>query len=397
MRRTNSRKSCQRSAISYQPRVASLGSRPAFDVPNSRLATRSLGLLLIFLSAGLAFAAAAERNDLTPRVGAMEIFGERAVPQKKIREVLGLSEGSPLPPSRGNLEDKLSAIHGVVAARLEVVCCDRGKTILYVGILEHNAPHIEFHPSPTGDQALPEDLQTLYRDFLDLAKEAARQGSTEEDLTNGYSLMAFPDARSCQRLLQEQVEKYVNELHEVVRKSGDDEQRAAAAYLLQYVPRESVRAGQHMVDDLQYALQDPSETVRASAMRALKAVRVGAKLHPEQSLTVLPTWYVELLNSVVWSDRRGASLELVELTESRDPGTLAEIRERAIDAVAEMARWQDLEHALPPFILAGRLAGLSEADIQAAWIAGNREAVIKKAIEGDKKPSLPARLMQKVK
>ena len=230
-----------------------------------------------------------------------------------------------------------------------------------------------------------------------MAKQAARQGSTGEDLTNGYSLMAFPDARSCQKLLHEQVEKYTTELHDVVRKSSDDDQRAAAAYLLQYAPRESVRAGQQMVDDLQYALQDPSDVVRANAMRALKAVRVGAKLHPEQSLTVLPTWYVELLNSVVWSDRRGASLELVELTDSRDPAMLAEIRERAIDSVVEMARWHDLEHALPPFILAGRLAGLSEEDIQAAWVSGNREAVIKKAIETARKPSLPERIMQKAR
>ena len=52
---------------------------------------------------------------------------------------------------------------------------------------------------------------------------------------------------------------------------------------------------QQMVDDLQYGLQDPADVVRANAMRALKAVRVGAKLHPEQGITVLPTWYVELL------------------------------------------------------------------------------------------------------
>jgi hypothetical protein len=209
--------------------------------------------------------------------------------------------------------------------------------------------------------------------------------------------MAFPDARSCQKLLQEAVEKYPAELHDVVRKSADDDQRAAAAYLLQYMPRDSVRANQQMVDDLQYGLQDPADVVRANAMRALKAVRVGAKLHPEQGITVLPTWYVELLNSVVWSDRREASLALVELTDTRDAGTLTEIRERAINSVAEMSRWHDLEHALPPFILVGRLAGLSEEEIQAAWVSGDRETVIKKALAGDKKPSLPERLMQKVK
>ena len=45
-----------------------------------------------------------------------------------------------------------------------------------------------------------------------------------------------------------------------------------------------------------------------------------------------------------------------------------------------MARWRDLEHALPGFILAGRLAGLDEKEIQAAWVSGNREAVIQRAL-----------------
>jgi hypothetical protein len=45
-----------------------------------------------------------------------------------------------------------------------------------------------------------------------------------------------------------------------------------------------------------------------------------------------------------------------------------------------MARWRDLEHALPGFILAGRLAGLDEKEIQAAWVSGDREAVIERAL-----------------
>jgi hypothetical protein len=35
---------------------------------------------------------------------------------------------------------------------------------------------------------------------------------------------------------------------------------------------------------------------------------------------------------------------------------------------------------LPGFILAGRIAGLSEQQIQDAWINGNREAVLEKAL-----------------
>jgi hypothetical protein len=128
----------------------------------------------------------------------------------------------------------------------------------------------------------------------------------------------------------------------------------------------------------------------------LKAVAVGGRLHPDQGIEIQPVWYVQLLNSVVWSDRRSASLALVEMTESRNEETIGLMRDRALTSIVEMARWKDLTHALPPFILAGRIAGLSEKEIQDAWVSGDREPVIKKALASEKKPSLPERLMKKV-
>jgi hypothetical protein len=44
-----------------------------------------------------------------------------------------------------------------------------------------------------------------------------------------------------------------------------------------------------------------------------------------------------------------------------------------------MARWRHLPHALPAFILAGRLAGMSEDALQEAWKREDRERVIKAA------------------
>jgi hypothetical protein len=45
-----------------------------------------------------------------------------------------------------------------------------------------------------------------------------------------------------------------------------------------------------------------------------------------------------------------------------------------------MARWKHLPHALPAFILVGRLAGMPEKEIQAAWNKEQRESVIKRAL-----------------
>jgi len=90
------------------------------------------------------------------------------------------------------------------------------------------------------------------------------------------------------------------------------------------------------------------------------------------------------MNSLIWSDRHNASLALVDLTERRNPAWLEILRDRALTSVVEMARWHDLQHALPGFILAGRLAGLNEKQIQDAWVNGDREAVIEKALKSGK-------------
>jgi hypothetical protein len=44
-----------------------------------------------------------------------------------------------------------------------------------------------------------------------------------------------------------------------------------------------------------------------------------------------------------------------------------------------MARWKTLAHALPPYLLLGRVAGLPEDQVQAAWSRGDREWVITQA------------------
>jgi hypothetical protein len=312
--------------------------------------------------------------DVSPRVGLIEVFGARKVSVQKVVAATWVKPGDPLPSSEAT-EDRINKISGVLASRLEAVCCmTGGKMILYVGIEERDVPTLEFHPAPTGDVRLPSELYDGYLSLLENAEGSIRGRNADEDLTNGYSLMADPYARIVQQGFIPQVEDKLALLDQVVRQSSDPEQRAAAAYLLQYGPRG--RKSQIIADALQYALRDQDDVVRKNALRALRAVCVGAKLHPEQQMTVEPTWFVEMLNSVVWSDRISAAQQLVDLTEDRKQETLDMIRERALQSVIEMARWQTLQHALPAFILAGRVAGFDEKEIKDAWSGGDREAVL---------------------
>jgi hypothetical protein len=339
------------------------------------------------------FGLALRANDLTPRVGTVEIYGERKVSAQKIQKAIGAKPGDFL-PSREDAEERIDRIPGVVGSRVEAACCNQNQTVLYVGIAERDTPHVEYHPVPTGDVQLPEDLWARYKTFLDEVAGSIRGHNADEDLTNGYSLMADPECRRIQESFIPDVAKNLAQVDRVLRDSADPEQRAAAAYLFQYGPR-GERASKTVVDGLQYALRDTDDTVRQNALQSLKAVAVGGKLHPEQQVRIEPTWFVELLNSVVWSDRRGASLALVNMTDDRNAETLALIRERALPSVIEMARWHDLQHALPPFILAGRLAGLSEAQIKNAWMGDNREEVLKRAANPNGRHSVFSSVMRK--
>jgi hypothetical protein len=161
-------------------------------------------------------------------------------------------------------------------------------------------------------------------------------------------------------------------LSEVLRTSAEAEHRAIAAAIIGYSPKKTA-----VVADLQYAMQDPDESVRANAMRALGALAALATRDPEAGFRVEPTWFVEMLHSIVWSDRYRASQALVSLTANRPENTLSLLRERATDSLLEMARWRTPAHAEPSFILMGRMAGLTEEQIQAAWPNG-RETVLAK-------------------
>jgi hypothetical protein len=151
--------------------------------------------------------------------------------------------------------------------------------------------------------------------------------------------------------------------------------RAASASLIVFAPKKG-----EVVNDLQFALQDADESVRASATRSLKAVAVLAQKRPELGLKVPATWFVEMLNSIVLSDREQATEALLILTDSDAASALDLVRERALGTLVEMARWKTLRYALPAFLLVGRIAGVADAELHQQWQKGDRETVIRQVM-----------------
>src|SRR3954467_7998097 len=105
----------------------------------------------LFCSLLLACVAIAQGAVMSiPRIDLIEFYGLHHVTLVLARQALGLSVGQPLPASKSDAEERLLDIDRVVSARLEAVCCDGNKNVLYVGIQERDAPTYELRAAPGG-------------------------------------------------------------------------------------------------------------------------------------------------------------------------------------------------------------------------------------------------------
>ena len=168
-------------------------------------------------------------------------------------------------------------------------------------------------------------------------------------------------------------------LRDVLRHSSDAEHRALAAQVIAYTPNK-----QAIVNDLVEATRDPAEGVRNNATRSLAVMAGSAQQTTKQQIRIPIRPFIEMLNSIEWTDRNKSSLALLRLTEKRAPAVLSELRQKALLSLNEMARWKSSGHACASFFLLGRVAGLPEGEITAAWERGDRASFIETATKSAK-------------
>lgn len=303
---------------------------------------------------------------------AVDLYGLRTVPESMVRTAVGLAAGDPVPGSADRIRARLLDLPAVAAVDVSIVCCgEKGGSILYVGIREEGITPMAFRTAPPGAVRLPDAVVELDKRFETALVDAVRRGAAGEDASQGYALSSDSVLRSVQKAFLEVARTDFDTLVAVVRSSSDAAHRALAAQVLAYGAER-----QAVVYVLVHAAGDPSESVRNNAARALALLAGWASENPQAGLAIPGDPFVAFLNSVSWTDRNKGVFVLIPLTAKRDATLLAELRKRALPSLVEMARWSNPGHALGPYIILARLAGVDDGEAFRAWQAGERETMI---------------------
>jgi hypothetical protein len=311
-----------------------------------------------------------------PPIGTIDFYGLRGVSEQRARQALQIKEGDAVPESREEAQRRLEALPNVEEARLAATCCEDGKTILYIGIREKGEPSLRFRSAPTGAIRLPAMIAQSGKSFYDALSEGVASGNTGEDYSQGHALSSYPKVRAVQERFIGFAAQDLRLLRSVLHDSADAQHRALAAQVLGYAANKG-----DVVKDLVYGMSDPESDVRNSAMRALALIANFAQRHSKFRIRVPLNPFIDLLNSVVWTDRNKSSFALYELTGTREPAVLSTLRERALLSLVEMSRWKSPGHAYRPFFLLGRVGDIPENEIKKMWDSGNREALIETVLQ----------------
>jgi hypothetical protein len=315
------------------------------------------------------------------QIGIIDFYGLGGLTVERVRGALSFKEGDRVsldgdqaPAFIATSEGRLKMLPGVQRARINLVCCDNGRIIVYVGLDLGGSPPIPLRPAPTGDARLAADIVRAADDFSTALTSAVERGDTAEDRSEGHALNHDKAMRAVQERFLMYANRDLSSLRLVLRQSSHAAERAVAAQVLGYAADKAA-----VVDDLVYGMSDPDQTVRNNALRALM-VMAEMKPGPGKAAPSIPaTPFIALLNSLVWSDRNKASLALDVLTRTRDRAMLESLRAQAIAPLIDIARWKSQGHAQPGFLVLARIAGYTDEAALDLWKRGERERVIQAA------------------
>jgi len=306
--------------------------------------------ILIFLALLPVFA-----QSPSDRIGTIDFYGYGHLDLAALRAALPFKEGDKV-PAGGARDRDLQAVNRIAGrkALFSGVCClEDGRSSIYIGLPEIDAPPLAFNPQPQGDARLPASAMGILRGFEDDFSKAVKRGAAGEDDSQGYALFEDPATHADQLKLLAWTRGHLPIVLKVLQESRDARQRAYAAQALGYAERSP-----EQIAALVTAAFDSDDDVRNNGMRALQALCAPGK---EVASQIPAARFVPLLHSIDWTDRNKGAMLFDRMTVGRDPAILKLLHDQALEPLREMAQWKDFGHAWFAIRILGRIGGIEES------------------------------------
>jgi hypothetical protein len=293
-------------------------------------------------------------------IGIIDFYGLRSLTEEQVSAALPISEGIVVSDDYAFPDEKARLVVaealGVFRVELSPTCCyEPYKLVVYVGIEEEQTSTLQYRDEPVGDKELPAEILETARKLETAMIAAVQKGDSGDDWSQGHSLMMNSDVRTLQQKYVEFAEIYRDTLIEVLR--GSAQQRALAATVLAYSSDKK-----SIVPHLEAAVLDPDVNVRNDASRALAVIAAYANENPELDIRIDAAIFVDMLNSVAFDDRNKSAAVLLNLTDSRDPHIVEQIRAKALLSLIEMCQWEWEGHAWTPCKILERAVDLPDQE-----------------------------------
>lgn len=294
----------------------------------------------------------------TDSISVIEFFGPAKVSFEQIKKELHLKEYGPLRESLQQIEERLKNIPGIKNVSVTTICCENNKPILYIGISDMASNSFTYSPQQTGQVVLPEKIITSYDAFMKAVRNAVLLNDTDDDVSQGHSLLTNKEARAYQEQFIRDAGEHFDQFKNVLHNASDPHQRAVAAYIIGYYQDKSAVA-----IELLKAIYDSDESVRNNAMRNIGAIIAYSNKYPELKVQIPVEPFITMIHSVIWTDVNKAGMVLLNLSESRDPVILNRIKQGALVPLKQIADWKVVMHALIARLILGRIAGIPDEKI----------------------------------
>jgi len=319
----------------------------------------------LFVSLFLLLISTRYASGQTSKIGVIDFYGSVSN-EKELRkclpfiekEVVKFLNEADAPKAKTEIIDCLLKQPGIKQANVNFVCCygKENEWMVYVGV-ESKSKDKELD-TKTNDIKLTPEIKVLYDSLMKQLFIAVQKGEASEDRSSGHSLFGYSPARK----LQEEFIPYANNnlslLQDVLKTSRYIEQREVAATVIAYYHDKSV-----IVNDLLDAVSDSDEDVRNNAVRAIGIIADYSESHPELKIEIPATQFINMINSISWTDRNKSSFVLESLTRNRDEQLLKQLKQQALKPITDMAKWKSEGHAMLAFMMLGRIAGWSDQEI----------------------------------